>query len=64
LKLGGVFLNALTMYYQTLEDFKMTRSYIWQHTQLDTKAAKPSFAGRNIECAPTGHSEMKIKVEI
>lgn len=42
----------------------MTRSYIWQHTQLDTKAAKPSFSGRNIECAPTGHSEMKIKVEI
>jgi hypothetical protein len=40
------------MYYQTLEEFSMTRSYIWQHTQLDTKAAKPSFSGRNIETAP------------
>lgn len=52
----------MTMYYQTLEDFTMTRSYTWQHTQPDMKAVKPSFAGRNIDCVPTGHSGAKIEI--
>jgi hypothetical protein len=64
LKLGGVFLDALTMYYQTLEDFMMTRSYIWQHTQLDTKAAKPSFSGRNIETAPNAVMNSGVEIKI
>jgi hypothetical protein len=42
----------------------MTRSYIWQHTQLDSKAVKPRFSGRNIECAPNAVTNSEVIVKI
>jgi hypothetical protein len=42
----------------------MTRSYIWQHTQPDSKAAKTSFSGRNIECVPNAVSNSGVEIKI